>query len=243
MTLLLNLSNFSLNTSGFNLNFNNNSNTSPITYVNPPNFLYWTAGASTTSWFTPANWGNCNPPSCNTEASILIGSSIYPVLASGQTAEIKNLTIEAGASLTMNGTAQIDICGNFRNNGTLIASSTSTFNLINSSAQYFDGNMIGSSKFGNIKMSKSASGSSRMTLIDNAQLDGTLTLANTAFGGKIVTGIFELYITNNAPAASNFGSPTSYATTDKTATVRRKLRRRGLRDEIGVPGDEFVTIG
>jgi hypothetical protein len=208
-TFLLHLSNWTQNAKGFTIDFNA-FGASPIAYSNPPSVLYWTGGANNTDWFNPVNWGNCGPPDCNTNAIITTGSSYMPLIANNLTANCKGLDIKAGASVTMVGNAQLDICGNFVNNGSLIASATSTVNCINSSAQYFDGNMIGSSSFGNIKMSKSAAGNSKMTLLDNAQMTGTLTLANTAFGGKIVTGVKELYITNNTPASCNPGNATSY---------------------------------
>ncbi|MBK5284779.1 MAG: T9SS type A sorting domain-containing protein, partial [Bacteroidia bacterium] len=215
-TFLLQLSNWTQNARGFNIDFNA-FGASPIAYQNPPSFLYWTAGANTTDWFNPVNWGNCGPPDCNTNAIVTTGSSFMPVIATGLTGSCKNLDIKSGASVTMSGTAQLNICGNFANNGSLIAATTSTVNVQGPSAQpqYFDGNMIGSSKFGILRMNKPGQ---NMTILDNAQVGGSLSLAN-GFGGRIITGIKELYITNGAAAASNQGSPSSFV----QGNLRRNL--------------------
>jgi hypothetical protein len=167
-----------------------------------------------------------------------------PVIANNLLGNCKGLDIKAGASVTLVGNAQLDICGNFVNNGSLIAASTSTVNCISSSAQYFDGNMIGSSSFGNLKMSKSAAGNSKMTLLDNAQMTGTLTLANTAFGGKIITGVKELYITNNAPSASNFGNATSYVEGNLRRNLNGTLSSGTYYFPLGhaTPGWQLATV-
>ena len=242
-TFLLHLSNWTQNARGFTIDFNA-FGASPIAYSNPPSVLYWTGGANSTDWFNPVNWGNCGPPDCNTNAIVTTGSTYMPLIANNQTANCRGLDIKAGASVTLVGSAQLDICGNFVNNGSLIAASTSTVNCINSSAQYFDGNMIGASSFGNIKMSKSAAGTSKMTLLDNAQMTGTLTLANSAFGGKIVTGIKELYITNNAPTASNFGSTTSYVEGNLRRNLNGSLSSATYHFPLGhvTPGWQLATV-
>jgi hypothetical protein len=216
-TFLMFLMNHWQNNVGFKIDFNA-FGTSPINYGMPA-VAFWT-GTVSTDWFNTANWGNCGPPpDCNTSAIIYSGANNYPVIPTGSTALCKGLDIRAGASVSLTGTGQIDICGNLVNNGTLSVAPTATLNLVNSSAQYFDGFMTGSSSIGNLKMSKSAAGASKLTLLDNAQVSGNLTLANTAFGGKIVTGISELYVTNNAPASVNAGSTTSYV----EGNLRRNL--------------------
>ena len=93
----------------------------------------------------------------------------------------RDLDIKAGATVTINSGIELDICRNFVNNGTLLAATSSTVKLINSGTQYFDGNMIGASGFGNISMSKTLS--ANMTILDNAQVDGNLYLADAGTGG------------------------------------------------------------
>jgi hypothetical protein len=216
-TFLMFLMNHWQNNVGFTIDFNAFGN-SPIDYGMPP-VAFWT-GTVNTDWFNAGNWGNCGPPpDCNTSAIIYSGANNYPVIPTGSTAVVKGLDIRAGASVTLTGSGQVDICGNLVNNGTLSVASTATVNLFNSSAQYFDGFMTGSSSLGNLTMSKSAAGASKLTLLDNAQVTGNLALANTAFGGKIVTGAQELHVTNSTPGSVGPGNATSYV----EGNLRRNL--------------------
>ena len=219
-TFLLHLSNWTQNARGFFIDFNA-FGASPIAYQNPPSVLYWTGGANTTDWFNPVNWGNCGPPTCNTTAIITTVSSYMPLINTNTDpsglAVCRDLDIKAGASVTVNAGMELDICRNFVNNGTLNASPTSTVKLISSSTQYFDGNMIGASNFGNLSMSKTLS--TNMTILDNAEVGGNLQLNNGGTGGRIITGTKELYVINNAANAVNIGSPTSFV----QGNLRRNL--------------------
>jgi hypothetical protein len=203
-TFLLLLSNWTQNQHGFTIDFNA-FGASPIAYQNPPSVLYWTAGANTSDWFTPANWGNCGPPTCNTTAIITTASSIMPVITANG-AVCRDLDIKAGASLTINTGIQLDICRNYVNNGTLNAAAGSTVRVMGTGAQYFDGNMIGASAFNNLWMNKT---SNHMTILDHASVAGNLTLGNVT-GGKIITGSKILYSTNTAPGSVSTGGPGSY---------------------------------
>ena len=185
--------------------------------------MFWT-GTVSTDWNNPANWGTCGPPSCSESAIIYSGALNYPVITSGQVAACKSLDIKPGASITLTGTSELDVCGNFVNNGNLTASSTSIVNLTGSATQYFDGSMTGSNSFGILKMSKSNGTNPNMTLLDNAQVATELQLAATTPGGKIITNNYvstprELYITNGAASACNLGSATSHI----VGNLRRNL--------------------
>jgi hypothetical protein len=79
----------------------------------------WTGGAGTTDWFTPGNWGPNVVPTANDGAYIPAGLSFYPYInASG--AACKDLTIEAGASVSMHTSTSytLSVTGNWLNNGT-----------------------------------------------------------------------------------------------------------------------------
>ncbi|MBK5285071.1 MAG: T9SS type A sorting domain-containing protein, partial [Bacteroidia bacterium] len=203
-TFLLFLMNHWQNNIGFTIDFNAFGQ-SPINY-GTPSVMFWT-GTVSNDWFNPANWGSCGPPTCNESAIIFSGAANYPEIQNGQLANCKSLDIKTGASVTLNGTAELDICGNFVNNGSLFAAPTSTVKLVNSASQYFDGIMVGSSKFGILQMNKTLN---NLTILDNAQIGGTLSLPSSGWGGKIITGPKELYITNGASGASTFGDPTSF---------------------------------
>lgn len=68
-------------------------------------------------WNTPANWCG-GVPTPTTDVLIPAGLANYPVIAAGASADCKNLTIESGASLTIESTETAS--------GSLIATGTST---------------------------------------------------------------------------------------------------------------------
>ena len=86
----------------------------------------WT-GAVSNVWSAPGNWTNCVPSQfldALIPGSLPAGRS-YPSFVSGATlAEVKDLTIEAGASLTYSA-GTLGIFGNLANAGTLALSQTS----------------------------------------------------------------------------------------------------------------------
>ena len=224
-TFLLYLFNHWQNNVGFTIDFNA-FGVSPIAYQSPPAVVFWT-GTVSNDWFNPANWGNCGPPNCSTNAILYSGALNYPVIPSGPTATCRRLDIKTGASITLTGTAQLDICGNFVNNGVLNAASTSTVRVMGSNAQYFDGLMTGGNAFGNLWMNKPAN---HMTILDNANVAGNLQLGAVT-GGKIITGIKTLTVTNPVPGAiSSFGAG-SYV----EGNLRRYLN--------GLPGTYYFPIG
>jgi hypothetical protein len=224
-TYLLFLMNHWQNNIGYEIDFNA-FGTSPIIYQSPPQVVFWT-GTVSTDWFDPANWGNCGPPNCSTSAILYSGALNYPVIPTGPTASCKGLDIKAGANITLTGTAQLDVCGNLVNNGNIVATTTSTVRITGTNSQYFDGSMIGANAFGNLWMNKT---SNHMTILDNANVAGNLMLGNVT-GGKIITGIKQVYVTNAAPGAiSSFGVG-SYV----EGNLRRNL--------TGTPGTYYFPIG
>ncbi|MFN8395078.1 MAG: hypothetical protein U0176_10555 [Bacteroidia bacterium] len=79
----------------------------------------WTGAANTTDWFTPGNWGPNAVPTANDGALIPAGLTFYPYI-SGNGAACKDLSIEAGATLSMHTSINytLSVTGNLVNNGT-----------------------------------------------------------------------------------------------------------------------------
>lgn len=168
---LLCVSNFSNSTSGFTLNF---SAASPINYTAAGNSVTWTGG-NNSAWTPTGNWGGCNSPTCGIDAVISPSSVIQPILTAG-TYNVKNLTINPGASLTLQAGATLNICGNFTNFGSLIASPLSTIVFNNGSVvQTISGSFIGADKVGNLTITKTGG-----SVILNAAIDigGNFTTSN-----------------------------------------------------------------
>jgi hypothetical protein len=75
----------------------------------------WT-GAFDNDWNNPDNW-SCFIPDLTTDVTLGSGLTNYPILSSGSYGMVMNLTIEAGASLTVSGNT-LQIAGTIGNSGT-----------------------------------------------------------------------------------------------------------------------------
>ena len=170
---ILVISNYSTSSSGFNLNF---SGASPITYgAGPGSTAYW-SGSAGTDWFNINNWGGCAIPTCSTNAVIVAGISNQPVI--NATANCQSLTVNPGASLTLQATAILNLCGDYLNNGSLNANPAAQVILNNSSVvQNLSGNMIGNNAFPILKINKTGGSG---TLIHNLNLKSSLQIMSAS---------------------------------------------------------------
>jgi Secretion system C-terminal sorting domain len=168
---LLAVSNFSNSTSGFTLVF---SAGSPINYSGAGTSVTWTGG-NNTNWALSANWGGCAVPTCGLDAVIVPAAFNQPVLTAG-TYNVRNLTIDPGATLTLLPGAVLNVCGDFLNNGSLVASPTSTIVFNNGSVnQTITGALVGADKFGNLTITKTGG---TVTLNNNIDIGGNFTTSN-----------------------------------------------------------------
>ena len=95
--------------------------------ITPP---VWTAGASTTDWHTASNWNIGAVPTTNTDVTIS-STSFNPVITS--TANVKNITVNSGAQLTVSGSGSLSVSGDLDVSGTLSYSSSGDITLSSSS--------------------------------------------------------------------------------------------------------------
>ncbi|MFN8153073.1 MAG: hypothetical protein U0Y08_02145 [Bacteroidia bacterium] len=152
------LSNYSGTNGGFTLDFSG----STCAFGNSAS-IAWT-GATNTTWTNTTNWNGCNIPACGVDANIFPAGN-DPVITANTT--VNSLTILAGATLTIAPGVTVNICGDFNNYGNLIAAPTSTITMNNGAVtQTFNGNFTGSSKLGNVTISKNFG-----TAIANNDLD------------------------------------------------------------------------
>ncbi|MDX9882175.1 MAG: T9SS type A sorting domain-containing protein [Prolixibacteraceae bacterium] len=74
----------------------------------------WT-GATSTDWATADNWAGSSVPTSSTDVTIPSGLSNYPVIGATTSADCKNLTVNSGASLTIqssgSGTGSLIVSG------------------------------------------------------------------------------------------------------------------------------------
>ena len=78
----------------------------------------WIGGTST-DWFNSANWCG-GVPTSTSNVTISLGSTFLPLISTTG-AVCRNLTINAGATLAMNGNAYLTVSGNWVNSGTFTA--------------------------------------------------------------------------------------------------------------------------
>jgi len=173
--LMLNISNYTGDNSGFNLNMQ----ASPVNY-NQPASVTWT-GATDSDWFKPANWGGCAIPSCTIDAVIVNGPMNQPVInAAG--AACKSLQVINGATLTINAGRNLQMCGNFENLGVLNIDPTASITMDNgSTVQALNGSLTGTNKLGNLVVNKTGG---EVTANQNVEIGGNLTTSS-------VTSVFN----------------------------------------------------
>ncbi len=169
-TFLLQTSNYTTSTAGFSINWQG----TPIN-GNPPSMIWQ---GSTTTWGTLANWSpTCGQvPDCVTNgipAFIGTGGSQMPNIIASTT--VKDLTINAGATLTITGAATVlSICGNFTNNGTLTCNPLSTITFIGNLNQSISGIFAAASnQFYNLTVNK---GANTLTFNTNIYCQGNFTV-------------------------------------------------------------------
>jgi hypothetical protein len=202
---LLGISNFSTSTfPGFSVNFGS----SPIAYQTNPSI--WTGGAGSTAWNNATNWGGCGiPNACTQDVFIYGGASNQPVIAAAETWTVRDITIPAGASLTVNGTLRI--CGHLTVNG--ILNGTGWVEFIGDGTypvQEIRGILTGAAFIPNLRLRRSANGTVRlMTDVQAGNVEITNTATHTLdFNGKtlFVSGNFNNQTAANTVQATAAGS-------------------------------------
>lgn len=199
--------NFSGNSSGFSLDFSQ----TPLGVINfsPPSSVTW-GGTNSTSWTDVGNWGNCVAPACAIDAIIVAGPTNMPVITGTQ--NVNNVTINAGATLTLAAGATLNVCGDFVNLGNLVADPTSTIVFNNGSAtQNLSGNLVGGNALGNLTITKTGG---MVNQNANVEVAGTFTTSN---GSSIFNTNGRYVIVGGNFINSN--SSTTFANVGTTGTL------------------------
>jgi hypothetical protein len=139
---MLVVSNYTNSTAGFTLSFDASS---PINYTTPTQVIW--SGGSNTNWTISANWGGCSAPGCSIDAVVAPSASNQPILSAGNY-NCNNLTINAGATLTLQAGAVLNVCGNFYNYGSLVANASSAIAFIGTGTQNVYGSLVDADKLG-----------------------------------------------------------------------------------------------
>jgi hypothetical protein len=161
------IQNYSSSTQGFTLNFPGGG---AVPNLTTPSQVLWTGGANTSNPATAANWGGCAIPSCGgtpVDGVVAPSSASQPVI-SANTA-VKSLTINPGATLTINANIKLDVCGDFINNGSIICAPGSTVNFNGTGTQLVSGNLTGTNEFSNFMVTKTSGSVSLLSNIEAGQ--------------------------------------------------------------------------
>lgn len=177
--------------------------------------IVWHGGTSS-AWATLANWKQYNGstyinpvalPSSATNVIIPVAGTCVsnsPSVAVSGTSTVNNITIETGASLTMNSNSELNVNGNWVNNGSFNAG-TGTVNFNGTSSQTINTSNTRET-FYNLTVNKT---NGTLDLNDSVQVNNLLTLTN----GKITTtntNILTLLINSTYTASTTIGSATSF---------------------------------
>lgn len=197
-------------------------------------------GSVSTDWFLGANWCSGSVPTNTTDVTIPATVNLPVINATG--AVSRNITIESGASLTIAGTAGLEVRGNWVNNGTFSAGS-GTVTFAGTTAQNIAGSSVNS--FRNLTIVNTSTG---VTLGSSTSVGGILTLTS----GTLVAGT-NLSLAANSELIRNAGSLTgtlqgtaafdlSYTGNSKTSGP--ELTNTGLRNlTINLTSGQTLTLG
>lgn len=199
----------------------------------------WTGGALTSDWYTALNWsGGVPTTSSNTVIPTgITGGKVYPILNSA-TGSVNNLTIQAGASLTVTG-ATLRIAGSINNVGIFNAVNGS-IELNGSSPQVIPANAFASNHILNLLINNN------VTLAGPDTLTGTLTIVSS--GKTFATGGFLCLKSTAASTArvaplpvDETGAATSFFTGNVTVERFTSNRRawRLLTSPLSTTGSIF----
>lgn len=204
---ILSIHNFSNSTSGFTLQFPTSG--SPVSFT-PTTNLYWTGGANSTVATNANNWGGCGTPTCGLNATVTASSSFQPVLTAGSY-NVNTITINPGATLTLQSGATLNVCGDFINNGNLVCQAGSTVVFVGSGTQNITGSFVGVDGFHHLTVNKTTG-----TVVANNNIDikGNFLTNN----GTSIFNSNNKYIKVGGNFTNNNGN-TTYTTTGTTGTL------------------------
>jgi hypothetical protein len=165
-------------------------------------------GTSNNQYSTTTNWGACGAtPSCSVDATVNSTSNgNQPNVVGVQS--VKNITINAGATLTMAAGSTLNVCGNFTNFGTLNCGAGSTVNFIGNTNATITGNLTGTNGFANLTISKLPG--STVTLANNIDVKENFNESTGAFSinGKYMKVAGNFTNSNGTTSFTGFAAST-----------------------------------
>lgn len=180
------------------------TSTATAVTVSPCASHTWT-GSAGSSWATAASWNKCSVPGTSDDVTIP-DVTTDPVISAS--ANCRDLTINAGGSLTLNNGITLNIYRNFTNNGSYSGNGTTV--LRGSIAQ----SVTGATSFNHLTLNNAAGA----TLNDPVNVNGILTLTS---GTLISGGNLTVNLNTGAIAGTGTGSITGDITVSKSVNSNR----------------------
>lgn len=130
-------------------------------------------GITNTSWHEASNWCG-GVPTATSNVIIPSGLSNYPIVTSG-TYQIKNITIESGATVSLNSGSNLQVSENIQNNGSIVGIGNLTLN------GTIPQSLSGVGFYNNLSLSNSngitiQSNATKVNILNNLQVNGLSTL-------------------------------------------------------------------
>ncbi len=180
-----------------------------ITVKGPQPASVWN-GTVSTDWFDSNNWSNCVCGSVtNATVPAVTASNFYPLISGATAANVKNITIAASASVSVQSTQTLNVFGNWINNGTF-NSQQGLVTFTGSAAQTLSGS--GVTSFYDLTLTNSFGAS----LSSPQQLKGTLQLNAGTFNTNS-----QLTMIANASGAARIGAINPAADIINQVTVQQ----------------------
>lgn len=206
--------NATTNTLGINVNYNLNGNqyrvivnsscnvptTSSVSLLKVQFNGQWLGAGS--NWDTPTNWGCGIVP--NSTINVVIPTVpemgfVFPVVSSAGLSQAKDITIETGASLTIQPGNDLSMYGKLINNGTA-SLGTGTVKFVATTAQQIEGTTI--SEFGKLQLNNTYTIAPALQVSQHVKVKNELLLTT----GKLNLNGYELTIGENAVDGSITGA-------------------------------------
>jgi hypothetical protein len=204
------IQNYSGSTQGFNVDFSG-SGAGVVDYT-PPTTIFWTGGIDDT-WTDHENWGNCSvTPLCGVDAIVTGTVTNQPIIPTGDIRYVEDITINTNATLTLNGNAELHVCGDFTNYGNIVFGANSTIIFEGAgNTQNIYGNCTGVNEFGHFVINKTGG---EVVLNCNIEAASDFTTSNN-------TSILNTngYAVTVGGDFNNFNGNTTYSNTSTTGIL------------------------
>lgn len=169
----------------------------------------------TADWDNASNWGCGIIPTTTTNVvipSVLEPGNVYPVVGSVSTSVCQNLTIQLGASVTVDPTNDLSVYGDFTNDG-VASLGTGTIRFRGSSTQVVDGSTI--SEFGSVTIDNNVTPNPAVELNNDIMISGTLTFVE----GKLHLNGSDIDLNGTGQLSGENNNHRAYGLTGEIKTV------------------------